>query len=314
MKKALPCLIPVLLAAVIVSGQQLENPSFEVWENVIAEIDEPVDWNSIKTADDPSVANLAPITFEKSTDAHTGDYSLKLFNVNAFGLTATGAICNGRFHAEFDINASYSYTDSTDSRWHTPFTWRPDSLAGWFKFFPQEDDICQFKVILHVDECKLPENGTSDNWVGMAVYQSPPGVTFENWTRFSVPFDYYDSRTPRYLLCVINSGDSTEASIGSYLVLDDLELVYNNSGIGEGVIRHDFIRVVDRKLHLIMDQEGDFLGKTLQIIGLGGQAVYSEIVSGTMVQDIPNNIPPGIYVAVIETGNKRYVQKIYLGK
>ena len=307
-------LLLALLLPVLASGQQLENAGFENWENAVADIDEPVDWNSIKTADDPNIANVAPITFERVTDAHSGDYALKLFNVNAFGLTATGAICNGRFHAEFDLSKSFSYTDSTNAKWHTPFTYRPDSLTGWFKFFPQEDDICQFKVILHEKECKLPENGTMANWIGMAVYQSPPGATFENWTRFSVPFDYYNSKNPRYLLCVINSGDSTEASVGSYLILDDLEMVYNNAGIGDHETPARFIHVNNRNIELSLDPSIDIMGKTFQVVGLSGQVVYSERVTGPVISHIPSNILSGIYLAVLDTGRERYVQKFFLGK
>jgi hypothetical protein len=134
MKKLLLGISAALVMVSAVQSQQLENPGFEEWENVIAEIDEPVDWNSIKTADDPDVANLAPVTFERSTDAYSGEYSLKLNNVNAYGITATGAICNGRFHAEFDINASYSFTDSTDARWHTPSRGGPTALRGGLSF------------------------------------------------------------------------------------------------------------------------------------------------------------------------------------
>jgi hypothetical protein len=314
MKRTLLHLLSIALMPIALFSQQLENPGFEFWENAIADIEEPVDWNSIKTADDPSIADVAPITFERVTDAFSGEYALKLYNVNAFGITATGAICNGRFHAEFNLDNSFSYTDSTDARWHTPFTWRPDSLTGWFKYFPQEDDICQFKIILHEKECKLPENGTMDNWIGMAVYQSAPGVTYENWTRFSVPFEYFNGKNPRFTLCVINSGDSTEATVGSYLILDDLELIYNNAGIGDHETAVNFIHLEDRKIWVDLDAGKDFLGKPFRIVGLNGQTVYSKELSSPVITDIPGHLPSGIYLAVLDTGKKRYIQKFFLGR
>jgi hypothetical protein len=169
MKNFLHFFILLLLFPFISFGQQLENPGFENWENAGTVKDEPVDWSTIKTCDDPDLASLAPITFDRSQDAHSGNYSLKLYNVSVFNVIATGAITNGMFHAEFDLDSSFSYTDTTDARWNTPFTWRPDSLEGWFKYFPNGDDRAQFKFILHVDECKLPENGTMPNWIGVAV-------------------------------------------------------------------------------------------------------------------------------------------------
>lgn len=310
MNRKLHFIIAIFLALpVIFSGQQLENPGFENWENAGTVKDEPVDWSTIKTADDPGIAIVAPVTFDRVTDAHSGSYALKLYNVSVFGIIATGAITNGRFHAEYNLDLSYSYTDASDPQWYTPFTWRPDSLTGWFKFFPKEDDRCQMKLILHVDECKLPENGTMPNWVGMAVYVTEPGVTYSNWTRFSVPFDYYDNRVPQYELTVLNSGDSTSAIDSSYMLIDDLQLVYPASGISEHRIAEPFLTVLGRKVQIDLVDPSEFTDRWFYLIDISGKTLMTVQLNSRTVE-IPENVRPGTYVAVMKGKTHQYSQKI----
>lgn len=300
-----------LLLPLVYYGQQIENPGFEEWETLSAILMEPVNWSTIKTADDDFIASVAPVTFEQSTDARSGNYALRLYNVNAFGVVATGAITNGRFHAEFDINKSYSFSDTTDVRWHLPFTARPDSLAGWFKFFPQENDKAQFKVILHVKECKMPEFGTFPNWVGMAQFRTEPGVTYENWTRFSVPFEYFQDINPRYLLCVVNSGDSTSAVAGSWLLADDLELIYGSSGLKDPQMPATFIRVHHNMLTIDMAYEAEYLGRWFSLSDLSGRTVLSLQLSSSKVT-LPDHLRGGVYIAVLQGKNMPHVQKIMI--
>jgi len=293
------------------SSQQIENPGFENWEDAGTVKDEPVDWSTIKTCDDPTIANVAPVTFDISTDAHSGNYALKLYNLEVFGISATGAICNGRFHAEFNLDSSYSYTVQDNPLWNTVFNWRPDSLVGWFKYFPQGSDAAQFKVILHVDECKLPENGTLPNWVGSAAYKTEHGVTFDTWTRFSVPFTYFDNRTPEFLLCVLNSGDSTVSVPDSYLLVDDLELKYNSSGIFDPVLQQEFLTAGERRLTITLLSEEEFINRRFSLVDLSGQVVFSKILSGNQI-DIPYDLTTGIYLAALDGKEHKFVQKILI--
>ena len=312
MKKVLRSFFLIFIALPFIGfSQQLENGGFELWEDAGTVKDEPVDWSTIKTSDDPGISSLAPVTFDRSEDAHSGSYSLKLYNISVFGLVATGAITNGRFHATFNLDESYSYTQQDDARWHTVFPYRPDSLVGWFKFFPKEDDRAQFKVILHVDECKLPENGTFPNWVGMAVYVTEPGVTYDAWTRFSVPFDYYNDNIPEYELTVLNSGDSTTAVDSSWLLVDDLEVIYGPQGINEQRTAEPFLYMSGNKLVISMIKEEEYLGQWVYLIDITGQTVLSvKLESGELI--LPENLLPGAYVAVLKGKSRQYSQKVLI--
>jgi hypothetical protein len=310
--KKLPYIFMIFLCLpVLFYGQQLENPGFENWEDAGTVKDEPVDWSSIKTSDDPGISSQAPVSFDRSDDAHSGNYSLKLYNVSVFGIIATGAITNGRFHAEFNLDKSYSFTQQDDPRWNTPFTWRPDSLTGWFKFFPKEDDRCQFKVILHKRDCKLPENGTLPNWVGMAAYFTEPGVTYSNWTRFSVPFDYYKDSIPEFELTVINSGDSTTAVDSSYLIVDDIAVIYKAAGISEQKIQEPFLDLADHKLILDLPDDREYLDHWIYIIDIYGRTLLSKRLETNEI-GIPDKIPTGAYVVLLNGKSRQYSQKIMI--
>jgi hypothetical protein len=293
-----------------ITAQQIENGGFENWENAGTVKDEPVDWSTIKTCDDPIIASVAPVTYDQTTDAHSGNYALKIYNVTAFGLVATGAICNGRFHAEFNLDSAYSFTDQANPLWNTPITTRPDSLVGWYKYFPKEDDKAQFKAVLHVDECTLPAFGTLDNWVGMAYHKTEAGVTYGEWTRFSVPFEYYSDDAPEYILCTMNSGDSTDAVDSSYLIIDDLELIYKSSGIDDPVARGGWINTYSTHAEIIIASEEEFQGMSFRLISLTGQSVYTTILNSRQIT-FPI-LPQGIYIATLQGKSGLYNQKIMI--
>lgn len=304
-------LVFIFTPLVFFSQQQLENPGFENWENAGTVKDEPVDWSTIKTCDDPQIASVAPVTFDRSDDAYDGNYSLRLYNTKVFGIIATGAICNGRFHAEFNLDSSYSYTQADDARWHTVFTARPDSLTGWFKFFPKQNDAAQFKVILHVDECKLPENGTLPNWVGMAVYITDQGVTYGEWTRFSVPFNYFNNDLPEYELTVLNSGDSTTAADSSYMLVDELKLIYNSAGIADQQVQESFLTVSHDRLVINLASDYEYQNKWFYLIDMTGQTVLTKQLENNQVM-MPGALPHGVYVAVLKGETRQHVQKIMI--
>ena len=153
--------------------QQIQNPGFEEWEDAGTVVDEPTNWSSIKTSDDIFYNNLAPVVWEQSNDAHSGAYSLGLFNVGSL-VIATGMITNGRVHTQLPADSSYVFTDLYDERWHSTLTERPDSVAGWFKCNPSGSDFGTVKFLLHTGYAQLP--GDETNHIAMAYYELPSEV------------------------------------------------------------------------------------------------------------------------------------------
>ncbi len=137
MNKRLLFFVSIIIPFITINAQtQFDNASFEEWEEIGfgPDIIEPVEWSSIKSSDDAQINTQTPHVWDRSEfgNAHTGDYSLYLHTVRVFGINATGTLANGRYHAEFNINNAYTFTDTINSQWHTRITARPDifSITG----------------------------------------------------------------------------------------------------------------------------------------------------------------------------------------
>ena len=231
MKKYLFPIIILFISSAIFAQEQPENPGFEEWENVGFDDQflEPVNWSSLKTANPEELANVSPSVLERSTDAHSGQYSVHLISKSAFSIVANGILTNGRVFADFNPQDAYIYTDPDNSSWNTPLTGRPDSLVGYYKYISMENDGPEILAVLHIGTTSTPADDTS-GWVGKA----KAVITFETvseWTRFSIPFQYYQDVNPEYILFSLSSGNGFLAVEGSELWLDDIELIYNVSGI-----------------------------------------------------------------------------------
>ncbi len=214
------------LVAGIFAQEQLENSNFEIWENVGSATEEPVNWSSLKTSDNSTLASAAPVVISQEEGRGGTGFSVRLENKEVFGIVANGILTNGRVHADFNPENGYVYTIDSDARWNTPFTSRPDSIVGWYKYTPVSGDKGKVEVVLHkTGTCVLPEGGTPCDLVARARFDMVNAAA--DWVRFSTPFVYYNGDNPDYVLSVITSGDSTQAVTGSVAFFDDIELIYN---------------------------------------------------------------------------------------
>ncbi|MBL4594115.1 MAG: T9SS type A sorting domain-containing protein [Flavobacteriales bacterium] len=291
----------------ISAQQQIENSGFENWEDAGTVVDEPVDWSSIKTAD--ALGVLAPQVWSQSTDAHSGSYSVRLENISSFGIVANGIITTGRIHADLDPENGYVFTDAGDVQWNSSFTDRPDSLVGWYKYTPSGSDAGKAQVVLHTGAGQNPENGTLANWVGEARFDF--SGTTSTWTRFSVPFIYYNANTPAYLLAVLVAGDSTVSVNGSVALFDDLELIYNPSSINE--VDNEIANVFVSNNYLNINFNNDVNETSMaRIVDLSGRIVWEQKIKGvsTYKKQLPVNA--GMYVFTLTTDKGFLTKKILI--
>jgi len=295
--------------------QQPPNAGFEEWEDVGTVVDEPVNWSSLKTSDGGEIINNgAPQVWEKSTDAHTGNYSVRLENKPQFGIIANGTVTTGRIHVHIPIDPelSSSFTVIGDDRWSQPCTDRPDSVAGYYKFYPQEDDKCQVKVLLHVGEGSIPAFDTEDNWVGSGAFISE-NKTVDQWTRFSAPINYDgDTRIPEYLLMICNIEEANEASEGSIAFYDDLELIYNESGIDDPDNVANQLYVNNGTIYLDKLPVDILRGASIKIATMMGQEVYNQPITSTSISYSASGITRGIYICTIVSDNRAFSAKLLL--
>ena len=301
----------VMVTAIAFSQQpQLENPGFEEWEEISPVVNEPLDWSSLKTSDDPFLSTAAPIVWEQSNDAHSGQYSVKLTNVTTFGIVATGTITNGRIHPDFYPPDGYSFTDTEDAQWNTPLAARPDSLTGYYKYYPRANDSAQAKALLHVYNGKIPANDTDTNWIAFAEFVG--GGTDGQWVRFSAPFVYTDERVPEYILLILTAGNGTNGTDSSQAYYDDIALVYNSSGIDDPTLAEYPVYVSGKTVYLDHVPQDYLNDAYLTISDICGRTIFSDEVTSSHMNIESAGIREGIYIINIYNSKQRLVSKVFI--
>jgi hypothetical protein len=315
MKRTFLLFILLITSIIIVSAQtQFENASFEQWEEIGfgPNILEPVEWSSIKSSDVPSLNEFAPKVVDRSTDAHTGNYSVYLYTVKVLqGLNATGTLCNGRYHDDYNTDSAYSYTDPEDSKWHTVNTHRPDSLVGWYKANPKPGDYPTVRVVLHTGYARVSENSDTTNYVGGAKLNLPSQQVTE-WTRFSVPINYYKDINPEFAIVILTSSIGVQALEGSEAWFDDIEFKYND-GTGFGETNENSVYVTGSNGDIVVNFNTTKLhDATLDVFDIQGRNLYSDKIQAQGETRLNLNLNTGIYVVRINNGNKLISKKIVI--
>lgn len=216
------------------------NGNFESWDGVGASTEEPSNWNSNKTGGG-NAGSASQTCYREATNPHGGSYCVKVVSGSTFGVVVNGICTNGKVEAPtFTKSDGYAHTIPNDAAYSSPFTGRPDSLVGWYRYNSSGGDAAKVQVFLHVAGAANPESGnyqgnTTPNIIARAVYISPASSQ-STWTRFSVPFVYVDGRTPEYFFGLMtSSADAAGGSSGSTLWVDDLQVIYN-PGITTGSV------------------------------------------------------------------------------
>ncbi len=293
----------IQIQVLLVFSQQLDNNGFENWENVGTSTEEPVEWSSTKTSDTPSLNGFAPQVLERSSDAHTGSYSAKLTNKNVsiVNIVANGLLTNGRVHASTNPDNAYVFTDPTNNDWNQQFSYYPDSLTGWCKYAPQGNDIGEITVLIHSGSTQIPTNNTSE-WIAMAEKRFLSANN--SWSRFSVPFQYFNSiNSPGYILCVISAGDSTLAIQDSELLIDDIELIYNPPTHVKQ-IEEDFVEI-SRTYNQIQLSNLKGSAVNLNLYDLHGKVLFKEMFRSSSIHYIDiSSLINGFYILSINEGKR----------
>ncbi len=309
MKSIFTLLFSIVIAFNTINAQQqLLNPGFEEWENVWVGTDEPTHWSSIKTSDNPDLNSLAPVVWGPSTDAHSGNYSLSLFNVGSI-VIATGMMTNGRSHNQIPTDLSYVFTDLDNDKWHGILTDRPDSVVGWFKCNPEVGDFGTVKFLLHTDYAQLP--GDDINTIAMAYYELP-SQEINQWTRFSIPFVYNSTNNPEYILAILTSGNGIDAVIGSTALFDDIELIYNESSIVELPNNQFKISAHNQQLNITIENGNRELFDLILVDIVGRTILKDKIFSGDNNSISISELQTGIYTAIASSSTGRYTRKIFI--
>lgn len=220
MHKIYITLLLVLSATAISTAQNAAtpNPGFENWTQVGNRFD-PNNWNTLNPS--TSILNVLTCTRASGVDAHSGTYAIKLTTKSVFGQTANGIATTAKIKTipPYGVSGGIAYTA------------RPDSMVGWFKYSPASPADSGF--IEYISQA--PNKDT----VGFArIYTSNVAVT--TYQRFSVPINYWSAATPDTAYWLFSASDGVNPVINSSLFIDDIDLVFNTTGINSNVAINNF--------------------------------------------------------------------------
>jgi hypothetical protein len=262
------------------------NSGFENW-TPINNYFNPDGWNNLNS----NTAILGVLTCARvsaSADVHSGTYAMKLTTRSVFGITANGIAST----ATLITTPPYGVTGGI------PYTLRPDSITGWYKYNPASAaDSGFFQFVLQ---------GSAGDTIGF-VKKCTPNTTVSTYTRFSAPITYFSSAAPTNSYWILSSSDGTNPVVNSALFVDDLALVFNTSSLSEFISQHEwsvYPNPVSDKIFLNINEPTQF-----SIIDINGRSV-STGVSDEYTNEIDvTSLVSGMYTIRLSNGESHSSRK-----
>lgn len=291
---------------------QIGNGDFEQWETTTPELAEPLNWNSFKTASG-LWNSFGGQQLNKSTEVRpnsTGLYSAKIES-NDVGLAiANGNLTLGRIEmgSTSPANAAnYNYSSTGDPKYSEAFTDTPDSIYFWAKFTPNASNTnvsARISAVIHnnTNNYKDPNDVSGANTVAKAILNFP--YSGGNWELIKVPFVYVGNPADAAFIIVtfttnMTPGGGSDADI---LLIDDIELIYDQTGVNE--LNNSLIHVYVNGEVLEVASKSELEGE-YSIFNSNGSLVQS----GKITHEIDFNNTPGMYFLHLNTPQGTVVKK-----
>lgn len=252
------------------------NAGFEDWTTITfpTQYQVPNNWDELNE----ETNFIGILTCIRDTaNPHSGNSDVKLITkvVTIFNVTdtANGIISTGRLITSppYGVDSGIAYHE------------RPDSIAGWIRYFPTAGDSCQIEFDL---------KGSNNDTIGKALFQA--GATLSNWTRFSAPVVYYSGNTPDTSLWLISSSNGFNSLPNSTLYIDDLSVIMS-TGIPD-LYSEPMINV---NSNLVKDQiiisNKSSKKATFNLYNMNGELVIQQLVVKTTELLSANDLANGMY-------------------
>jgi hypothetical protein len=247
MKKTLSIIACIVYCASFTTlhAQNVSNPGFENWENVGTDTEEPLDWNSFKTASG-DLSSFGAKQIRQSTVVRPGSsgmYSALIWSRSVFGVVANGNVTTGQINMGNmtpSHQSNYNISRTANPAFSEALGAQPDSIVFWVKYVPANSggsDMARMRAVIH-DAYDYRDPATSDpnaadHVVGDATLNFP--TTNGTWERKSVAFDYPGpASNPDFILITFTTNMTPGGgSGGDSLYIDDIEMIYNNASVHE---------------------------------------------------------------------------------
>lgn len=252
MKKQLLLLFTTMLSASAFSQEQLTNCGFEEWEQVsykktlsTLKGEEPICWSSFLDGTGTLKSTAAAVQLVKVEDPRPGSEGKLSAKINArsvVGVMAQGNLTTGCVNmgsmTATDASGNYNYINEEREDQAMRFTGRPSSFKVWLKGnCSQNANVAIHIVTKGYFQDPVYSNRNVAKVVASAVLQ--PTVT-DTWTEYTADFKYELDDDPYYILVNIStSAIPGKGAASDVLYVDDIEMVYNESGINHIIADSD---------------------------------------------------------------------------
>jgi len=270
-----------LLIAGACLSQTVPNGGFENWTDNGAGL-EPNGWTTLNSF--AGGGGTAPV--ERVSQAAAGTYAAKVTTMEIDPL--------GVFPGILTLG------DPLSGAVGVPFTQRPGSLVGQWKYAPVADD--QGTVVVQLSKWNTLTNERDEVGTGVAVASAAVSA----WSPFSAPITYISALTPDTLSISVLSGLSSEVA-GSAIWLDALAFS-SSTGVGE---------VSDASITMFPSPVGDQLTirtdasmQDVRVFGMDGRIVAQQRVNDRMVVVDVAGLRAGAYAVVIRQADGSELRRI----
>lgn len=263
------------------TGNQYEEPTGNWWTTL----------NALKLLGGPA-------TVTKTTDAHGGTYAAKMTSGQWNTILLPGLLVSG----DFDANSSTFLITGQ------PFTDRPSTFQGWYKYFPANGDSAGIAALLTRWDAA---NGRRDT-LGIAAIVLYDTVA--TYTEYVLPFVYSSlTAAPDSLtLALVSSqgGNNFIGQPGSTLYADDLSFDYALASPEPvavlGYISPNPITAGRLQVSLTGGQAH------LRVMDLLGRVRHTADLRGRTHTVVLAGLEPGIYFVELTQGTRRSVERLLI--
>ncbi len=269
-------------------SQNIPNPGFEEWSNY-GDYEDPKNWQSPNWA----TSGLGVFTVTKSTDAYSGNFSVRMESKNILGglFKVPGTVTLGEF--VIDMNNQTAYIKGG-----IPFAHRPDKLTGFYKYCPGQGDFMQAFVFLYKQN---PGTGLRDT-IGTGYYSYAD--TVDVWSPFEMEIIYNSAEEPDSMNVIIMASDIYNAVQGSTLLVDSLMFDYS-TGVEEVVFSDAQVTVFPNPCNrqISFKTQAGQENAVLNIYNSSGQLMHTEATGNKHCTVFTGGYPGGIYYFRISGAN-----------
>lgn len=284
--------ISVILFGVQCNAQIIPNGGFEDWSiPPQTSYEDPTNWITL------NILNFfgVPVTTEKSTDAHGGNYAARCKTVEA------DLDLNGSVDDTIAGMMTIGTTTGQDTHEGFPINTRPDSLIAWIKYTPGLGDAYAASVTLTKWDTASGMQST------IASGQVISGATYSNYTRVAIAITYNSNEVPDTAKLTFTCS-ANEPALGSELWVDDV--AFTTASVAELANLDETV-----SLSIYPNPGNDFLtvtstqNTTISVFNALGELIESQLVlAGKPTTIITSNYSSGVYFLKTEAGlSERFV-------